>query len=162
MIEPRFVTGTTAQFVNVTEARVRGGEANLRAGLFSGALTLGAGYTYIDPKDITAEDVLKYRHRHSLNLSGEYRSGILMFGADYRYLSRMERIDEEFTLLIQDAEERVAISVFDLRAGVTVGIGGLPLTILLNVKNVLQYNYVELIGNMAAPRSYVLTVESVF
>ena len=38
--------------------------------------------------------------------------------------------------------------------------GNIPITATLNINNLPQYNYVELIGNLAPPRSIVLTLEA--
>jgi iron complex outermembrane receptor protein len=162
LIEPRFISGTTGQFTNVTRARIRGLEANLAAGFLSRRLVFNLGYTLTDPRDLTEDDVLKYRHRHLVYLNGTFQHGIVLVGVDFRYLSEVERIDEEFAAVIPDADERVPISVVDVRAGVDFTENGLPLSLILNIKNLFQYNYVEFIGNLAAPRSFILTLETAF
>jgi iron complex outermembrane receptor protein len=160
LIEPRFVTGTTGQFMNVTRARIRGFEANISLALFDRALLFQAGYTAIDPEDLTLGDVLKYRHRHLVFLSSVYQQGVFTAGADFRYLSKIEKIDREFTAVVPDAEERVPISVVDLRIGVETAISGVPFSLVFNIRNLLQYNYVEFVGNLAPPRNFVLTAEA--
>jgi iron complex outermembrane receptor protein len=159
LIEPRFVMGTTGQFMNVTRARIRGFETNLSMGFLDRSLLVQVGYTYIDPRDLTLDDVLKYRHRHLLYVSSQLQKGIFVAGADFRYLSKIEKIDEEFSAVIRDAEERVPVYVVDVRMGIETVVSGLPLSFMLNVRNLFQYNYVEFIGNMAPPRNYVLTAE---
>jgi hypothetical protein len=47
----------------------------------------------------------------------------------------------------------------DLRLGADFSRIDFPLTAQLNINNIFQYNYVELIGNIAPPRSVVLTLE---
>ncbi|MCZ6776832.1 MAG: hypothetical protein O7D34_10290 [Ignavibacteria bacterium] len=37
---------------------------------------------------------------------------------------------------------------------------GFPLSATFSINNILQYNYVELIGNIAPPRNMVLTLET--
>jgi len=162
LIEPRFVSGTTGQFINVTSARIRGFEVNCSVELFARSLLFNLGYTITDPRDLTEDDVLKYRHRQLLYLGAVWQQGIVTTGLDFRYLSRVERIDEEFSIVIPDAEVRVPVYVVDFRSGVTLAPAGTPLSIMLNIKNVLQYNYVDFIGNLAAPRSYSLTAEMTF
>ncbi len=61
-----------------------------------------------------------------------------------------------------DGDERVPIFVTDFRIGADFGFAGLPLNATFNVTNALQYNYVELIGNMMPPRNYVLVLEARF
>jgi iron complex outermembrane receptor protein len=160
LIEPRFISGSKAQFINVTRARIQGFEVNLKAALTNKSAFLDAGYTYISPKDLSENDVLKYRPRHQLYLAATVRFGQFFVGGDYRYLSRVERIDEEFKGFIPDADARVAISVLDARVGTDIDIDGASLTAVLNISNLLQYNYVELVGNMAPPRSFVLSLET--
>lgn len=161
LIEPLFVTVQSqlkGQFNNVTRARVQGIEIGTKLGLFEGKMIFDAGYTYVNPTDRTDNGVLKYRPRHLLYVSLMGRAGVFHAGADFRYISRIERIDEEFTAFVNDAEERVPVYVTDLRCG--VDLHGVPLTAIFNIRNVFQYNYVELIGNLAPPRTYVLTIET--
>jgi len=160
LIEPRFVSGSTAQFINVTRARIQGMELNCTLELFERALILDAGCSLINPKDLSGNDVLKYRPRTILYLTGALHKGIFMLGADVRHLSKVERIDEEFKAFVPDADARVPITVVDVRAGLNVTVAGQPVSFVLNVANVLQHNYVEIVGNLAPPRSVVLTVEA--
>ncbi len=150
------------QLSNVTRARVRGLEASLKFSLLEKALFLDGDYTYVSPRDLTANTVLKYRPQHMFYFSALGRAGIWTAGLDVRYLSRVERIDEEFVTLgiIKDGDQRVPIFVTDLRLGADLGATGIPLTATLSVNNLFQYNYVELIGNLAPPRSFVLTLDS--
>jgi outer membrane receptor protein involved in Fe transport len=87
-----------------------------------------------------------------------------MAGADFRYISRVDRIDDELVEvgIIPDGDERVPIYVTDARVGVDLGVAHLPFTLTLNVNNIFQRNYVELIGNLMPPRTYVLTLEARF
>ncbi len=164
LIETGFNQFGQGQFSNVTRARIRGLEASSQLQFFNRALSFNLSYTYIDPRDITANDVLKYRHRHMVYASTMGRAGILTFGVDYRYLSKIERIDQEFVTLgiIKDGDVVVPINVFDLRFGADFSTMGLPLNATFNVNNILGYNYVELIGNMAPLRTFVLTLETRF
>jgi outer membrane receptor protein involved in Fe transport len=164
LIETGFNQFGQGQFSNVTRARIRGLEVSSQLQFFSRALSFNLSYTYIDPRDITANDVLKYRHRHMVVASTMGRVGMLSLGVDYRYLSKIERIDQEFVTLgiIKDGEVVVPINVFDLRFGADFSAMGLPLNATFNVNNILGYNYVELIGNMAPLRTFVLTLETRF
>jgi len=87
-----------------------------------------------------------------------------MAGADFRYISRVDRIDDELVDLgiVPDGDERVPIYVTDARLGVDLGFVRLPISLTLNVMNVFQHNYVELIGNIMPPRTYILTLEGRF
>ena len=162
LIESGFTPQGKGQFNNVTEARISGAELSTSLGLLSKTLFLDFSYTYIYPRDVTRSDLLKYRPRHLFYASGLLHAGDVTFGIDLRCISRVERIDEEFVNLgiIKDGDQRVSIYVTDLRLAYTFGSAEMPLTASLNVNNVFQYNYVELIGNMAPPRSYVLTIDA--
>jgi outer membrane receptor for ferrienterochelin and colicins len=161
LIESGFNAQGKAQFSNVTEARVRGVELSTSFGFFERSLFFNLSYTYLYPRDLTANDILKYRPRHLFYVSSIARVGTFTFSADFRAISRVERIDEELVNLgiIKDGDQRVPIYVADLRIGADVVLGSIPLTATLSFNNMFQYNYVELIGNMAPPRSYVLTLD---
>ena len=152
------------QWRNVTQARVQGVETSVKFGLFDGGLGGSAGYTYVYPQDLTTGEVLKYRPRHvfQANLTGH--AGMVTAGADFRYVSRVENIDIELVNLgiIPDGDQRVQILVTDVRAGVDFTSMGVPLSATINVNNIFQYNYVELIGNLMPPRTYVLVLEARF
>jgi outer membrane cobalamin receptor len=115
--------------VNVTNARIAGGEVTLNAEGSMGAwkLFVASGYTYACPvdadnhpelskfKDVvkyavesfatlesgSSSPLLKYRYRHmgKCNVDLEHSSGIL-FGAGLRAYSFMERVDTVFTVFI--------------------------------------------------------------
>lgn len=164
LIETGFNQFGQGQFSNVTRARIRGLEASAQLQFFSRALSFDLSYTYIDPRDITADDVLKYRHKHIVYLSTVGRVGMFSLGVDYRSMSKIERIDQEFVTLgiIKDGDTVVPVNVVDLRFGADFSGMGFPLNAALNVNNLFGYNYVELIGNMAPPRNFVLTLEMRF
>lgn len=163
LIEPRFVVignSLKGQFNNVTKARVQGVEISSSLGLFRKALFVDLGYTYIYPIDRTDNSILKFRPRHLLYAGAVWRVGMFTAASDFRYLSRVERIDEEFRFFVENSEERVEIVVLDLRFGADFSRFGFPLTAMFSVNNALQYNYVELIANLAPPRTVVLTLEA--
>ncbi len=161
LIESGFNAQGKAQFSNVTEARIRGVEMSANFGFLGRALFLSLSYTYLYPHDMTANDVLKYRPRNLFYASAVARLGAFTVSADFRAISRVERIDEELVNLgiIKDGDQRVPIYVADLRVGTDLTLGSIPFTATLNIDNIFQYNYVELIGNMAPPRSYVLALD---
>ncbi len=149
-------------FRNITRARIIGYEIGLESRPFSERLLLSASYTYLYPRDISASTVLKYRPRHLLYLSGDVRLGPVTVGADFRYLSRMENIDRELTLVIPDSEKRVAAYVTDLRLSLSGEALGLPLRLSFLVDNVFQYHYTEVVANIAPMRRFRLMLEGSF
>ncbi|MGB6031308.1 MAG: TonB-dependent receptor [Bacteroidota bacterium] len=164
LIESGFNEFGQAQFNNVTDARIRGVEITSTLALLTRTWFVDVGYTYVDPQDWTGDrrDVLKYRPRHMLYVSTRARIGAFEIGLDYRHLSRVERIDEEFATIIRDGDQRVPINVVDARVGYDLATVGVPIHILLNVYNLLQYNYVEIMGNITPPRTLLLTIEARF
>jgi iron complex outermembrane receptor protein len=150
------------QWRNITRARVQGFETGLKLGFFDGGLQYTLGYTYVYPEDRTKNDLLKYRPRHLLTTSLLARVGMFTAGADFRFISRVDRVDAELVDLgiIPDGDERQDIFVTDVRLGADLSFTGMHLNATLNVNNALQRNYVELIGNIMPPRTFVFVLEA--
>jgi outer membrane receptor protein involved in Fe transport len=151
------------QFSNVTRARVQGVEIVATAAIGVSAL-LSVGYTYVYPRDLTTNDLLKYRPRHLLYASADGTAGPFSVGLDYRYLSRVDRVDDALVNagFIIDGAERVPIHVVDARMSWSGAAFGTAVRATVNVKNLFQYNYVELIANLAPPRTYLLSLSLAF
>lgn len=156
-------------FRNITRARIPGFEAGISAGLFEGILGLSAGYTYMYPRDLSVDPrtgvkgdrPLKYRPRHLLVMGATFTWSALSFGADFRYISRTEAIDEELAIVIKDADKRVEAFITDARVRYELPDGWFPhLSASLAVNNVFQYNYSEIVGNLAPIRSFTLAIEA--
>jgi len=164
LIEPTFDQSGNVRFQNVTRARIQGFELSIQANLFKRMLTTEIGYTYVYPLDVSKQDILKYRPRHLLYASGKIGNGYLQLGIDFRFMSRVERIDDEFVTLgiISQGDQRVPIYVTDLRVIADWGFAGLPIVSSFHVNNLFGYHYVELIGNIAPIRNYVVTLEAKF
>lgn len=154
LIEPVFDVDGKIFFKNVTEARIEGLEfsANL---LPLSPVNLSLGYTYLFPWDLSEDAILKYRPKHIFyaNASAGYK--LFSIGADFRFISKYERIDELLKIVVPDAEERVPIYVVDVRFGLNFN----KLKIIFNINNLLQYNYVEIVGNLAPIRNFNLSVD---
>jgi iron complex outermembrane receptor protein len=152
------------RFRNVTQARIQGCESNIRTVFFDQLLSLDLNYTYTWPYDVNKRSVLRFRPRHvaSVNTVVSYKE--YTFGADMRYISRIDAIDDDLVRLapIIDGKLRVPIYIADVRASGLFHEFGFPLKINLHVNNLFRYSYVELIGNLAPLRSFVLSVEGVF
>ena len=101
---------------------------------------------------------MKYRPRNLLYMNAEFKPDPFEFKVDFRYWSRVQEIDNQIVELglVQDGELRVPVYVLDLRIGYNFIIGTYPLNIFVSAKNVLNYNYVEFIGNLRPIRSYSL------
>ena len=158
------VDRAVVEFDNVTRARIQGAEINVKVAWLGDLLESEVGYTSLWPEDLNEHTVLKFRPRHlffgttSLTL-GPFRSSV-----DYRFVSRIERIDENLVQLapIIQGDERVPIHVFDVRTSYRLTGFGLPLRVGFNVNNVFNYRYVELIGNLAPVRTFMLVIDGAF
>ena len=163
-IQVAFDVDNEAYFANVQRARIEGAEFNINSGMFNNHLSLKVNYTYLWARDVEQHIALKYRARHqltaniSLNLSG------FEIGSDFRYWSKIEQMDFELVDLglIKDGRVRVPVYVLDFRAGYNFSDLGFPARIFFNVNNALNYNYVELIGNIATIRNFSLSIEFLF
>jgi len=151
-------------FNNVDSARILGMEGMVTFSLLNNQLILKTGYTYLNSKDFETGKELKYRPKHSVILSMDYSISSFKFGFDFRYNSRVEEIDDALIDFgfVPDGDERVDIKVLDLRAGYKLIFGELPVQIFLNANNLLNYNYVEMIGNLSPIRNYSLSIEIMF
>ncbi len=150
------------QWRNVAEARIQGVETSLKLGFFEGALQYNLGYTYVWPEDLTQHDMLKYRPRHIFYTSLAGHIGPVRASTDFRFISRVDRVDDILGNygIVPDAEERTQILVTDFRLGVDFSVGNAPFSATAIVNNAFQYNYVELMGNMMPPRTYMLVLEA--
>lgn len=157
-IQPELTSATEIQFINIVEARIQGFEIVSSVFIIPNKLELSVGYTFMDTKDTKLNKPLKYRPKHLLYLSGEFKPQPFEFKADFRFLSRVQEIDNQIVELglVPDGELRVPIYVFDLRAGYNFSIGTYPMNLYLSGKNLLNYNYVEFIGNLRPIRNYSL------
>ncbi|MBI4418480.1 MAG: TonB-dependent receptor [Ignavibacteriales bacterium] len=149
------------EFENITRARIVGAEVGLRVSWFERLLATDIGYTALWPEDVGQGTILKFRARHTLHTSTALTWGELRASVDYRFISRVDRVDDQLIVLapITHGQSRVPIHVLDLRGSYALSTLGLPLRIGLNVTNVLNYHYVELVGNLAPPRMYSLVLE---
>jgi outer membrane receptor for ferrienterochelin and colicins len=154
-------------FENITRARIYGAEVSLMASVIPNMLDVTVGYTYMNPRDLSADSsfagfgapLLKYRPEHLLYISGSFQYQNFTLGADFRYVAEIENIDVALGLLVDDAEERVPTYVTDFRLSYDFESFGLPLSSTFAVGNIFQYNYSEIVGNLAPIRNYMLTLD---
>ncbi len=160
---PTEVEGPVIQFENVTKARIQGMEATVKTDWWKKYFSTDLGYTYIWPLDVNENTILKFRPRHILYASAFITYDELRASADFRYISRIERIDENLIRLapIVNGEQRVPIKVVDIRTSYDLLRFGLPVRVGLNVNNLLNYHYVELVGNLGPVRTYTLSIDGV-
>jgi len=162
-IEPRIDPADGyAVFRNVTRARIQGFETDVKSELFRKKVLLSLSYTYLWTRDLNTNKALKYRPQHLFVGSLDYYLGNLNIGSDFRYWSRVQEIDDELVRIVNDGDLRVDVYVLDLRASYNFNSLSIPASIFLNADNVLNYNYVELIGNLKPIRNYSLSIQFSF
>ncbi len=166
LIEPQLISQALGlvQMANVTRARVRGVELEVRAGLplgFSGNL----GYTYLVPREgriqnpyrwgflqavqaMEDSEELPYRSRNRLVASLCWSKGPFRLEARFRYASRVRQVK------MYPQDERVPQYVVDLSGGMRRK----GYTISFRVDNLLQYHYTEVERNLAPIRSFAVTL----
>ncbi|HKW39769.1 MAG TPA: TonB-dependent receptor [Gemmatimonadales bacterium] len=142
LLEPTFVqvvdsatkdTVQKIQIQNVSRARLRGLDASFSVTPLP-ALTGAIAYLWLDTRDLATGSVLAFRPKHLLTLSTDYRWRGFTVGADFRYSSRIERIELE---PVFGRDPRVPARVLDLRAGWERA----PWSARLLVTNALNYLY---------------------
>lgn len=157
-IEPQFTSASEIQFVNIIEAKIEGFEIVSDVYIIPDELKISVGYTYMYAVDTKLKKPLKYRPRHLLYTSAEYKPAPFEFKVDFRFWSRVQEIDNQIVELglVPDGELRVPVYILDLRGGYNFSIGNYPLNLFVSAKNVLNYNYIEFIGNLRPIRNYSL------
>ena len=142
------------QLQNVTRARIAGLDAAILAAPIPDRLIATLSYTYLSTRrqvagDTSAAGPLAFRPRHLTTLSGDYSLGAFGVGADFRYASRVERIELEGFV----DSRRVPVRVLDLRAGWKQG----PVELRLLAANVLNYMYNLVPQTLAPVRTVTVT-----
>ena len=143
-------------FNNVLEAQINGLEAGLTFFILPEILDLTFNYTYLLAEDVVSGKALRYRPKNVLYAGLAFNKWNFQFGINFRYISKVEEVDEELVDLgiVVDGDLRVPTYTTDLNFGYNFISLDLPLSLYLNVKNIFNYNYVELIGNIRQIRSY--------
>ncbi|MBI2619934.1 MAG: TonB-dependent receptor [Ignavibacteriales bacterium] len=155
------VNRAVIEFENVTTARVQGAEIAVKTQWFGRTLSTDVGYTYIWPRDLDQNAILKFRPRHLLYGSASLAVSDVKLSCDYRYISRVERIDDNLIRLapIIHGDRRVPIHVMDVRVSSLFSPFNVPVRVGAIVNNLFNYHYVELVGNLAPVRTYMVTLE---
>lgn len=163
LIEPTFIeSGGKIKFLNITEARIRGLELNIKTLLF-GFAAFQTSLTAMDPVDLTLNKTLKYRSKFLWYSSLTIPAGLLEFQADYRFKSKTVNIDDRLSIGIPDADARVPAHILDARISLKMdNFAGFPLTATLNAKNLLDYYYTEIVGSLGMTRYISLQISSGF
>jgi outer membrane receptor protein involved in Fe transport len=167
LIEPHFVTSSGSQviqFGNLTKAEIFGHEEVIEYyPLSNDDLSLRLGYTYVFPQDRVTKQILNFRPRHLLQARAETKLGPITLSSDLRYISKYESVDSILILQVPNGDARVNAYIWDARIAFSAqGLFAMPVTFSFQVQNLLNYYYVEIVGNIAPIRNFTLRVETIF
>ena len=153
-IEPALLPTDEIQFQNLTRARLRGLDASLAAALLGGRLRTSAAYLFLDAKELAngsqPEQPLNFRSRHLLTLAADVDVlSRVTIGGDFRYASRVERVD------LYSDDERIPAKTVDLRLNWDRD----PFGVRVLLTNALNYIYNQVPRTLAPVRtlSVILT-----
>jgi iron complex outermembrane receptor protein len=152
LIEPRIVNAAEIQFRNVSRAVLAGLDLTMSGTPITPRLTTTLAYMLLHARerahDTIPEQPLAFRPRHLLTISADFDAAPLAFGADWRYMSRLERVE------IYEDDPRVPANVLDLRASYRAS----SLQVHLLVANTLNYIYNLVPRTLAPVRAASVTV----
>lgn len=153
----------TVNFKNITQAQIQGFETSVMTNFLENSLQVDIHYNYNWAIDAKTKSFLRFRPRHIFSVNAQFAFDLFSFGADYRYTSRIEAIDDKLVELapVKNGSQRVAIHLVDTRIIGNLTQIGLPFRASLNINNILGYNYNELIGNISPPRHFMITLEGI-
>ncbi len=163
-IEPSIDPVTSfIQFKNITRARIYGTEININSELFNNLININLGYTYLWARDLKNNLFLKYRPRHLLYVNISSKFNYFRFGLDARYWNRIETIDEDLIKLniVKDGDLRDKVFLLDLNCTLDLFEFKIPGRFTFSINNLLNYNYIEMIGNLGPVRSFSLGLEGI-
>src|SRR5206468_1665787 len=98
LLEPTFVLDAGVQKIqiqNISRARIRGLDASLTTASLVRGLTSSVAYLFLDARDLATDSVLSFRPKHMVTLGADYQWRTFSVGAEFRYTSRIERIELE-------------------------------------------------------------------
>lgn len=166
LVEPTFMASLGAfQFINLTEARIRGFESSVELSTRNHRHYLNTAYTFLDALDVELNEALLFRTKHLLQISGRsWLTGWMEAGFDVRAASAPEKVDTDFSLFVPDAEVFPATYVTDIRSRFVWAepFRGLELSATLLVRNLFDYYYVERPAIFAPPRNFQVVIEAAF
>ena len=154
LIEPT-VDPVTAriQFQNLQRARLAGLDMVVYAFPLTPRLATSLAYTFLYTRELAHDTVpgrpLAFRPRHLLTLGADYSWTGFDVGADFRYMSRYERVE-----LYPPTDPRVAPKVLDVRAGYRRD----ALAVRLLIANALNYLYNLAPQTLAPVRTVTMTL----
>lgn len=161
LIEPTFESSSQAviKFMNIIEAEISGVEIDMTFKTEEN-FTLKSSLTYMNPKNIVENKDLKYRSNYLWYSSLNYKLLPFEVQLDYRYKSKYNEIDERLGSTIKDHNLKIDAHILDISFSVYSDIFDSKTKLTMNVKNALNYYYLEMVGNMAPIRFLNFQIES--
>jgi iron complex outermembrane receptor protein len=160
LIEPGFTDESfqKIKFINVTRARIMGVEIEMKG--FFGLFGAQTGFTYMDPRDLTLDEVLKYRPKVLWYSKVYVPWEFLELSCDYRYMSEIESVDDKLKFQVKDYDAKVPVHIVDMSLSADFEkLGFSKLRATLIAKNMLDYYYVEYVGSLGPTMSLVLQLD---
>lgn len=159
LIDPQLQPGEAAvRFENITRARIHGLEIGQQSSFLDNKLTINLAYTYLNARDLSRlfygapnpdyNQPLKYRPSHLLTARGQYQHKSWICGIDFRYISKVQRVDRITN--IPDLEKQVPAYVTDFQTGIQK----MNYSLMFIVNNVFQYYYFVSPGNLGDLRNF--------
>lgn len=161
LIEPSFDLNSQAviKFMNVIEAEISGLEFDITYKNQEN-LTLKSSLTYLNPRNIIENKDLKYRSNYLWYSSINYRLLPFEVQLDYRFKSKYNEIDIRLGNTIKDHDLVIDAHILDVSFSLYSEIFESKTKFTLNIKNALNYYYLEMVGNMAPIRFFNFQIES--
>ncbi|MFA7325546.1 MAG: TonB-dependent receptor [Candidatus Kapaibacterium sp.] len=167
LIEPTFENNSQAviKFMNIIEAEISGIEIDMTFKTEEN-FTLKSSLTYLNPKNIVENKDLKYRSNYLWYSSINYKLLPFEVQLDYRYKSKYNEIDDRLGLtiegrdLIENHEIKIDAHILDISFSVYSDIFDTKTKFTMNMKNALNYYYLEMVGNLAPIRFLNFQIES--
>ena len=163
LIEPRInpLNGKIS-FANIQNAHIYGTESSLSGAFFDNFLQSRISVQILEAKDLNSKKDLKYRNNIAIYHSSDLNFVPFSAGVDFRYASKPKAFDEELSTIVNDANAFVDIYVLDLRFSWSILLENILVKTNFNVKNLLNYYYIEMTGNLSPIRNFSLNVEMFF
>lgn len=160
LIEPNFAINEkpVIRFENISRARIVGLEASFKT-LLINFIPFSVGFTFLEPRDLKDNKFLKYRSRYNLVSSVSIPYKFVTTNIDFRYISKIERLDEILKYLMEDYDAIVPVYVLDLSVNFDLSSFKLPLSFTISAQNLFDYYYVEMVGNLAPTRLISLRIQ---
>lgn len=161
LIEPTFETNaaTVIKFKNIIEAEISGVEFDINY-KFKKIFNFKTSLTYLNPRNVIDNQDLKYRSNILWYSTLNYKLLPFEFQVDYRYKSKYNEIDDRLGITVKDYDLKIDAHILDFSLSVYSDIFNTKSKFTINLKNALNYYYLEMVGNMAPIRFLNFQIET--